>query len=61
MMSKSIFQSKTGTDPLKWTQVKYCLGQLPTETQRIEKVKWNEKLNDVMELLKYKAEHFKAY
>lgn len=34
MMSKSIFQSKTGTDYMKWTQIRYCIGQLPTETHK---------------------------
>lgn len=49
MMSKSIFQSKTGTVYAANTN-QILIGQLPTETQKIKKVKCNERLNDVISL-----------
>lgn len=61
MMSKSIFQSKTGTDYMKWTQIRYCIGQLPTEAHKKWGSEGREILNDVIKLLRCKAESFESY
>lgn len=46
---------------MKWMQIRYYVGRLPTETQKAEKAKWSQVIKDVIKLLRYKVEHFEAY